>query len=63
MRRDPVWLADEELPEDRRLRHARWALALIIAVGVALGAVELPEAAGVLVVAAGAMAWAERRPS
>jgi hypothetical protein len=57
--RDPIYLAGE-LPEDRRLRHARWALALVIAVGVALGAVELPEAAVVLVAAAGVMAWAGR---
>lgn len=57
--RDPIYLAGE-LPEDRRLRRARWALALVIAVGVALGAVELPEAAVVLVVAAGVMAWAGR---
>jgi hypothetical protein len=55
--RDPIYLADE-LPEDRRLRHARWALALIVAVGVALGAVELPEAAMVLVVAAVVLTWA-----
>lgn len=57
--RDPIYL-EGELPEDRRLRHARWALALVIAVGVALGAVELPEAALVLVVAAGVMTWAGR---
>ena len=57
--RDPIYLAGE-LPEDRRLRHARWALALVVAVGVALGAVELPEAALVLVGAAGVMAWAGR---
>jgi len=55
--RDPIYLADE-LPEDRRLRHARWALALVVAVGLALGAVELPEAAVVLVVAAAVMTWA-----
>ena len=61
MRRDPVYLAGEELPEDRRLRYARWALACIVALGLALGAVELPEAAAVLVVAAGVMAWAEAR--
>jgi hypothetical protein len=60
--RDPIYL-EGELPEDRRLRHARWALALVIAVGVALGAVELPEAAVVLVVAAGVMAWAGQRPN
>ncbi len=57
--RDPIYLADE-LPEDRRLRHARWALALVVAVGLALGAVSLPEAAVVLVVAAVALAWATR---
>ncbi len=55
--RDPIYLADE-LPEDRRLRHARWALALVVAVGLALGAVELPEAAVVLVVAAAVVTWA-----
>jgi hypothetical protein len=55
--RDPIYLADE-LPEDRRLRHARWALALVMAVGLALGAVELPEAAVVLVVAAAVVTWA-----
>jgi hypothetical protein len=55
--RDPIYLADE-LPEDRRLRHARWALALVMAVGLALGAVELPEAAMVLVVAAAVVTWA-----
>jgi hypothetical protein len=55
--RDPIYLADE-LPEDRRLRHARWALALVMAVGLALGAVELPEAAVVLVVAAVVVTWA-----
>jgi hypothetical protein len=55
--RDPIYLADE-LPEDRRLRHARWALALVVAVGLALGAVELPEAAVVLVVAAVVVTWA-----
>lgn len=57
--RDPIYL-EGELPEDRRLRHARWALALVVAVGVALGAVELPEAALVLVMAAGVMTWAGR---
>ena len=55
--RDPIYLADE-LPEDRRLRHARWALALVMAIGLALGAVELPEAAVVLVVAAAVVTWA-----
>jgi hypothetical protein len=55
--RDPIYLADE-MPEDRRLRHARWALALVVAVGLALGAVELPEAAVVLVVAAAVVTWA-----
>jgi hypothetical protein len=55
--RDPIYLADE-LPEDRRLRHARWALALVVAVGLALGAVDLPEAAVVLVVAAVVTTWA-----
>lgn len=58
--RDPIYLQGE-LPEDRRLRHARWALACVVALGLALGAVELPEAAAVLVVAAGVMAWAEAR--
>jgi len=55
--RDPIYLAGE-LPEDRRLRHARWALALVVAVGLALGAVELPEAALVLVLAAVVVTWA-----
>jgi hypothetical protein len=55
--RDPIYLQGE-LPEDRRLRHARWALALIIAVGVAFGAVELPEAAVVLALAAVVGTWA-----
>lgn len=55
--RDPIYLADE-LPEDRRLRHARWALALVVAIGLALGAVELPEAAVVLVLAAAVLTWA-----
>ena len=55
--RDPIYLADE-LPEDRLLRHARWALALVVAIGLALGAVELPEAAVVLAVAAAVMTWA-----
>lgn len=55
--RDPIYLQGES-PEDRRLRHARWALALVVAVGLALGAVELPEAALVLVVAAVVVTWA-----
>lgn len=57
MRREPIYLPSEELPEDRRLRHARWALSVIVACGLVLGAVELPEAAAVLLVAAGVMAW------
>lgn len=56
----PLLLPGEPSPEDRRLRHARWALAIVVAVGVALGAVELPEAAAVLLIAAVALAWATR---
>lgn len=63
MRRDPVWLVGEELPEDRRLRHARWALALVTACGLACGAVEFWEATCVLLVAAVVVAWATRRSS
>jgi hypothetical protein len=55
--RDPIYL-QHELPEDRRLRHARWALALVVALGLALGAVELPEAAVVLALAAVVVTWA-----
>jgi len=53
-----ILLPGEELPEDRRLRHARWALCMVTAIGLALGAVQLWEAGAVLIVAAGALAWA-----
>lgn len=53
-----ILLPGEELPEDRRLRHARWALCMVTAIGLALGAVQLWEAGAVLVVAAGVLAWA-----
>ncbi len=56
----PLLLPGEPSPEDRQLRHARWALALVVAVGLTCGAVELPEAAAVLLVAAVALAWATR---
>ncbi len=53
-------LPDDPTPEDTRLRTARWGLAIALAAGVGLGAVDLWQGAVVLLVAAVVLAWATR---
>jgi|APGre2960657404_1045060.scaffolds.fasta_scaffold1093785_1 hypothetical protein len=51
-------LPGEATIAERRLRVARWGVALSLAAGLACGAVELWEAAVALLIAAAVLAWA-----